>query len=311
MNNTIPWVEKYRPKDLNTIILNPYNKKLINNIIKSGYFPNLLFYGPPGTGKTTTIINLINNYQKKYNHVNKGHVIHLNASDERGIDTIRTQIYQFVLSKNIIGNGMKFVILDEIDYMTKNAQKALKYIIQNNNLNVRFCIICNYISKIDTSLQNEFLKIKFYNLNKKDIKQFLKNICLKENIIIKNYQLENIIFLFKYDIRSMINYIQSNYLFINNNFIIKNKIYLGIIDDLKNNKNIELINENITKLVKNYNINKCDIIENIINILIKKYNTNEWIKLYKCFIRNIANNNDNDLIYLFLFESSKLFKTLK
>lgn len=311
MNKTIPWVEKYRPKELNTIILNPYNKKFINNIIKSGYFPNLLFYGPPGTGKTTTIINLINKYQEKYNCINKGHIIHLNASDERGIDTIRTQIYQFVLSKNIIGNGMKFVILDEIDYMTKNAQKALKYIIQNNNLNVRFCIICNYISKIDISLQNEFVKIKFYNLNKKDIKKFLKNICLKENIRIKNYQLENILFLFKHDIRSMINYIQSNYLFINKNFIIKNKTYLEIIDDLKNNKNIELIYSNINKLVRNYNINKCDIVENIINILIKKYNTNDWIDLYKCFLRNISNNNGNDLTYFFLFESSKLFKTLK
>ena len=296
---------------MNTIILNPYNKKFINNIIESGYFPNLLFYGPPGTGKTTTIINLINKYQDKYNRINKAHIIHLNASDERGIDTIRTQIYQFVLSKNIIGNGMKFVILDEIDYMTKNAQKALKYIIQNNNLNVRFCIICNYISKIDPSLQNEFLKIKFYNLNKKDIKQFLKNICVKENIKIKNYQLDDIILLFKYDIRSMINYIQSNYLFINNNFIIKKEIYFKIIDNLKNNKNIELINDEINKLIKNYNINKYDIIENIINILIKKYKKNEWINLYKGFIRNISNNNNDDLIYFFLLESCKLFKTLK
>lgn len=311
MNNTIPWVEKYRPKNLNTIILNPYNKKFINNIIEMNYFPNLLFYGPPGTGKTTTVINLIKKYQHKNNQVNKGHIIHLNASDERGIDTIRTQIYQFVLSKNIMGDGIKFVILDEIDYMTKNAQKALKYIIQNNKLNVRFCIICNYISKIDPSLQNEFLKIKFYNLNKKDIKQFLKNICVKENIKIKNYQLDDIILLFKYDIRSMINYIQSNYLFINNNFIIKKEIYFKIIDNLKNNKNIELINDEINKLIKNYNINKYDIIENIINILIKKYNTNEWINLYKGFIRNISNNNNDDLIYFFLLESCKLFKTLK
>ena len=311
MNNTIPWVEKYRPKNLNTIILNPYNKKFINNIIETNYFPNLLFYGPPGTGKTTTVINLIKKYQDKNNQVNKGHIIHLNASDERGIDTIRTQIYQFVLSKNIMGDGIKFVILDEIDYMTKNAQKALKYIIQNNKLNVRFCIICNYISKIDPSLQNEFLKIKFYNLNKKDIKQFLKNICVKENIKIKNYQLDDIILLFKYDIRSMINYIQSNYLFINNNFIIKKEIYFKIIDNLKNNKNIELINDEINKLIKNYNINKYDIIENIINILIKKYNTNEWINLYKGFIRNISNNNNDDLIYFFLLESCKLFKTLK
>ena len=311
MNNTIPWIEKYRPKNLNTIILNKYNKTLINNIIETNYFPNLLFYGPPGTGKTTTIINLIKKYQKKNNQLNKGTIIHLNASDERGIDTIRTQIYQFVLSKNIIGNGMKFVILDEIDYMTKNAQKALKYIIQNNNMSVRFCIICNYISKIDISLQNEFLKIKFYNLNKNDIKIFLKNICLNENIKIKNYQLENIILLFKYDIRSMINYIQSNYLFIDKNFIVKNNTYNNIIKDLKNNRKVELIYNDIIKLIENYNINKYTIIENIINLLIKNYNNNDWINLYKSFIRNISNDNNNALIYFFLFESSKLFKISK
>lgn len=311
MNKTIPWIEKYRPNSLNTIILDKINKKILNNIINTNYFPNLLFYGPPGTGKTTTIINLIKKYQIKNNQENKSFIIHLNASDERGIDTIRTQIYQFVSSKNIIGNGIKFVILDEIDYMTKNAQKALKYIIQTNYKNVRFCIICNYISKINISLQNEFLKIKFYNLNKKFIKQFLKNICIKENIKIKNYQIENIILLFKYDIRSMINYIQSNYLVINNNFIIKKNIYSKIIDDLKINKNIKLIYNDIHLLTINYNINKYDIIENVINILIKKYYTDEWISLYKIFFRNISTDKNYNLINYFLFECSNLFKILK
>ena len=232
MNKTIPWVEKYRPKDLNNIILDKLNKNILNNILKYKYFPNLLFYGPPGTGKTTTIINLINEFQKIYNQKNKGFVIHLNASDERGIDTIRTQIYQFVSSKSILGDGIKFVILDEVDYMTKNAQNALKYIIQKKYTNVRFCIICNYISKINISLQNEFINIKFYSLNKTYIYNFLKNICLKENIKIKKYQIYNIIDLFKYDIRSMINFLQSNYSLINKNFMINIKIYKNIINDI-------------------------------------------------------------------------------
>ena len=62
---TIPWVEKYRPTHFDDIVLDPMNRQLFNNILENGYFPNLLFYGPPGTGKTTTIINLINEYQFK------------------------------------------------------------------------------------------------------------------------------------------------------------------------------------------------------------------------------------------------------
>ena len=95
------WMEKFRPKTLDEIVLDPLNKKIFTNIIETGYFPNLLFYGPPGTGKTTTIINLVNTYQEKLNQKNKELMIHLNASDERGIDIIRSQINQFVNSKTI------------------------------------------------------------------------------------------------------------------------------------------------------------------------------------------------------------------
>ena len=75
----IPWVEKYRPVDFQNIVLSDENKKIFNNIFKKNYMPNLLLYGPPGTGKTTTIINLINKYQKINNQENKGLMIHLNV----------------------------------------------------------------------------------------------------------------------------------------------------------------------------------------------------------------------------------------
>ena len=153
------WMEKFRPKNLDDIVLDPLNKKILTNIINTGYFPNLLFYGPPGTGKTTTIINLVNSYQEKLNQKNKELMIHLNASDERGIDIIRSQINHFVNSKTMYNPGMKFVILDEVDYMTKNAQQALRYLLQNYSKNVRFCLICNYISKIDEGLQNAYIQI--------------------------------------------------------------------------------------------------------------------------------------------------------
>ena len=116
----------------------------MENILEMKYFPNILLYGPPGTGKTTTIVNLVNSYLKKLNKSSKGLMIHLNASDDRGIDVIRNQINQFVSSSPLFNDGIKFVILDEVDYMTKNAQYALKYLLQSYNKNVRFCLICNY-----------------------------------------------------------------------------------------------------------------------------------------------------------------------
>ena len=167
-----PWIEKYRPQKFNEIVLNEDNKILLKNIIKNNHFPNLLLYGPPGTGKTTTIINLIEKYHNSYNKNLKGLKIHLNASDDRGIDIIRNQINQFVNTKSMFGNGIKFVILDEVDYMTKNAQQALRYLIQQYSSNIRFCLICNYISKIDKSLQNEFITLCFCNLQKKKYTPF-------------------------------------------------------------------------------------------------------------------------------------------
>ena len=202
-------VEAYRPKKFDDIVLDPLNKKILKNIIETSYFPNLLFYGPPGTGKTTTIINLINAYQAKLNTKNKDLIIHLNASDERGIDIIRNQINFFVNSKPLFHTGMKFVILDEVDYMTKNAQQALRYLLQNYSSSVRFCLICNYISKIDEGLQNEFIRLRFNQLPKDEIITFLTHISDSENLNMSQKTLSCIQKLYKSDIRSMINFMQS------------------------------------------------------------------------------------------------------
>lgn len=210
MEQTIPWVEKYRPTTFNNIVLDPINRAIFENILEKNYFPNVLFYGPPGTGKTTTIINLINKYQQDFDGNNKENIIHLNASDERGIDIIRNQIQQFVKSNNFYNNGLKFVILDEVDYMTKNAQQALKYLIQSSKSNVRYCLICNYISKIEESLRNEFICIRFNQLPKNEIFMFLKNIIASENMDINDETIRIIQDNFSSDIRSMINFIQLN-----------------------------------------------------------------------------------------------------
>ena len=267
----IPWVEKYRPNQFDDIVLSNINRTIFKNIIEKNYFPNLLFYGPPGTGKTTTIINLINEYQKKHNQTNKGTIIHLNASDERGIDIIRNQIYQFVKSKNLFEKGLKFVILDEVDYMTKNAQQALKYLLQSSNYNVHFCLICNYISKIDESLKNEFICIRFNQLPKQDIYKFIKNITINEKLNLSDGVIETIQNNYNSDIRSMINFIQLNQNVTNWE---TNIITNGVLEEIHNLLRQNIDNTSvITKLIHNisiqYNTDKKTIINKYFNYIIR------------------------------------------
>jgi DNA polymerase III delta prime subunit len=267
--DTRPWVEKYRPTQFDDIVLDPLNRKLLENIVTQNNFPNLLFYGPPGTGKTTTIINLIAKYQEVYHQKRKGLKIHLNASDDRGIDVIRNQINQFVNTKTLFGNGMKFVILDEVDYMTKNAQQALRYLIQQYSKNIRFCLICNYISRIDTALQNEFIRLRFCQLPTKDTYSFLNKIVENENLNITKKQLKTIQMRFKSDIRSMINYLQSNHDNINiNTDILTDKFIEKMIEKLKKTKRNK---ENIVcKVCKKHNIQKREFLTQFISYLIFK-----------------------------------------
>jgi replication factor C subunit 3/5 len=249
------------------------NKTLLKNIIDNNYFPNLLFYGPPGTGKTTTIINLVNVYQEKMNLKNKGLMIHLNASDERGIDIIRNQINSFVNSKSLFGDGMKFVILDEVDYMTKTAQIALRYLLNNynNNFNVRFCLICNYISRIDESLQTEFVRMRFNQLPERDILKFLQKINTNENLNIKNDILISIQKHFMSDIRSMINYMQSNQDLIRECKIIKNDLWIKLTASFKKNAKHQDILKKINKISRDYNMEQKNIIKNYLNYIIRTF----------------------------------------
>ena len=283
----IPWVEKYRPINFDEIVFGEDTDIIFHNIFKNKYMPNLLLYGPPGTGKTTTIINLVNKFHEDNKICNKGLMIHLNASDERGIDTIRNQIYNFVNSKSMFVDGIKFVILDEVDYMTKNAQQALKYLLQEYRDNTRFCLICNYISKIDDSLQNEFVKVKFNQLPKDKIINFLEKININENLKLSKNQLESIQENFKSDIRSMINYIQSNQLSLQSSTVITLDIFQKINNLLKKS-NFNNFKSYIFKIKTNYNIDNKTIIKKYINYLIRNecYNKSKLSNLEQ-IIRNI------------------------
>uniref|UniRef100_A0A6C0I9U0 AAA+ ATPase domain-containing protein n=1 Tax=viral metagenome TaxID=1070528 RepID=A0A6C0I9U0_9ZZZZ len=265
-----PWVELFRPTSFDDIVLDPLNKKILTNIINTSYFPNLLFFGPPGTGKTTTIINLVNAYQEVLGQKNKGLMIHLNASDERGIDIIRNQINQFVNSKSLFNQGTKFVILDEVDYMTKNAQQALRYLLQNYTDGVRFCLICNYISRIDEGLQNEFLRLRFNQLPEKDIISFLKNISVSEKLNITDKSLRLIQQLYKSDIRSMINFMQSNQHIKDAEFnIIDETVWSELFTKIEKKENLNDIAKLINVTSLRYNIDKKNIIKDFLNYIIR------------------------------------------
>jgi len=294
MNNNkgYVWVEKFRPQKFEDIVLDPLNKKILQNIIDTSYFPNLLFYGPPGTGKTTSIINLVNAYQEKTNQKHTGLMIHLNASDERGIDIIRSQISQFVNSKTLFNKGMKFVILDEVDYMTKNAQQALRYLLQSYSTTVRFCLICNYISRIDEGLQNEFLRLRFNQLPQEDIVKFLSQICEKESLKISEKSLGLIQRLYHSDIRSMINFLQSNQ---NSDCqeinIIDENVWSKLYNYLETNIHLEDIQKYIQTISVKFNIDKKNIIKDFLNyIIINKpaILSRPFLKL----IENIMHNQD-------------------
>ena len=302
----IPWVEKYRPTKFDKIVLNEMNRQIFKNILERNYFPNLLFYGPPGTGKTTTIINLINEYQQKYYKIDKSVIIHLNASDERGIDIVRNQICTFVKSNNLFEKGIKFVILDEVDYMTKTAQQAFKYLLQSCNDNVKFCLICNYISKVDESLQNEFICIRFNQLPPSEIYSFIEEISYKENLNLDKNIIESIQKIYKSDIRSIINFIQLNqHLNLKewSKSVLNNSVFERIHSLLLDkNKNTSDVKNYINKKSIQYNEDKKSIIQKYLNYIIRDNKkriiiTREYLFLAKTIIHNTDVRTEDILNY--------------
>jgi DNA polymerase III delta prime subunit len=188
---------------------------------------------------------------------------------------------------------MKFVILDEVDYMTKNAQQALRYLLQNYSNSVRFCLICNYISKIDEGLQNEFIRLRFNQLPQNEIIKFLSHISESENLNLNTDALSSIQKLYKSDIRSMINFMQSNQdiVKLKNNesgelfSIIDNNVWETLILKIKQREKLEKVNYYVQEISNKYNIDKKNIIKDFFNFIIR----NNKIDLTNGFLNFVEN----------------------
>ncbi|XP_033355043.1 replication factor C subunit 5 [Bombus vosnesenskii] len=203
----LPWVEKYRPKKLDDLISHEEIIKTINKFIDENQLPHLLFYGPPGTGKTSTILACA---RKLYTPAQfNSMVLEMNASDDRGIGIVRGQILSFASTGTMYRSGFKLIILDEADAMTKDAQNALRRIIEKYTDNVRFCIICNYLSQIIPALQSRCTKFRFGPLSTDQILPRLDTIIKEENLNVSEDGKQALITLSGGDMRKVLNVLQS------------------------------------------------------------------------------------------------------
>jgi len=143
MSNTL-WVEKYRPSNLDSYIGNEHLKSKIEVYLESGDLPHLLLFGKAGTGKTTLAKLLVKNIECDY--------LYINASDENNVDTVRTKVKNF--ASTIGFKDMKIIILDECDYITPNAQAALRNIMETFSKHCRFILTCNYVERIIDPIQS-------------------------------------------------------------------------------------------------------------------------------------------------------------
>lgn len=205
MDNLL-WIEKYRPTELKNIIGQSRNIELLNKMINNGSFPHLILNGKSGTGKTSTVMALVN---KLYGKNKVFNVIKLDASDDRGINTVRDEIKGFAEKITIFNRGIKLIILDEADAMTFDAQFALRRIMETYSDTTRFCFICNYDNKIIPAIKARCVNLRFHPISTDIVVDKLKEICIAEKIKYSHQSIDTISNICNGDLRKAINLLQS------------------------------------------------------------------------------------------------------
>jgi len=235
MGSKLPFVEKYRPINLDNIVEQNDVIMAIKGILEKKEMLNLLFYGPPGVGKTTIALSLAKHlYGAKYSD----YTLELNASDERGIKMVRERIKTFAkLLCNTSEFPFKLIILDEADALTNDSQYALRRIIDDFSHSTRFIIICNYLNKLINPIISRFRAFQFKQISLESANKILHKIIKKERLVVTEEQIKNIYEITNGDLRKMITQLQYN--------TIPNDIFLPIL--LENYKKPEIV---LAKLIK-------------------------------------------------------------
>jgi len=221
------WVEKYRPTKLDNYIGNDHLKSKVSVYLESGDIPHLLLFGRAGTGKTTLAKLLVNNIECDY--------LYINASDENSVDVVREKVKNFASTLGF--KDMKVIILDECDYITPNAQAALRNLMETFSKNCRFILTCNYVERIIDPIQSRCQSFQIIPPDRKQVAQHLANILNNENIQYDIKDIATIVNSGYPDIRRVINGSQrqvvNGQLVIDENTITQNDYKTKVLEILK------------------------------------------------------------------------------
>lgn len=288
----LPWVEQFRPNTLNDIISQENVIESLKKYLVTKNLPHLLLNGMAGTGKTSTIFACAS---ELYGDDISTMVLDINASEERGIEVIRTKVTQFSTTKSFNGNNklFKLVILDEVDAMTDDAQKLLISVMDNNIDCVRFCLICNYIKKINPAILSRCTTFKFLPIEEKKCLDKIRHIATIKSLNFTEDGLKLLYDMSKGDMRKIINTLNTCFGQIDEENLSKSLGYPSstdinnICNFFENNSFEDSVNFTVElKNKKNYSL------ANIITVIVKKLldfviESNNTKKINNIFITDI------------------------
>ena len=222
-NNHTLWVEKYRPTTTDTYIGNEHLKSKVSVYLESGDLPHLLLYGKAGTGKTTLAKLLVKNIECDY--------MYINASDENNVDTVRTKVKNFASTIGL--KDMKIIILDECDYITPNAQAALRNLMETFSKHCRFILTCNFVERIIDPIQSRCQSFQIIPPSRGEVAKHIHNILISENVTHEMDDLKVLIDSGYPDIRRILNASQRN--------VVNGKLKLDTTSIIQNDYKLKLL----------------------------------------------------------------------
>lgn len=201
------WIEKYRPVRLDQVTGQEETIERLKSYVATKNLPHLLFSGPPGVGKTASAVSIAREIFGE--DLWRENFIELNASDERGIDVVRTKIKNFAKTVPMGGAEFKIIFLDEADALTSDAQSALRRTMERFSNNCRFILSCNYSSRIIEPIQSRCAVFRFRRLSDEAIRKRLKYIAKAQDLTVTEDGYESLIYVAQGDMRKAVNSLQA------------------------------------------------------------------------------------------------------